>query len=109
MCGGGRWRDSAGVAGDVRDGNPWVCSHGTHTHEHGYGFHMGVGAGGPNFTHGLPVTSTTHQQVCKPTWVAGYGCSGYRYVWVDSESPTTNPHSQPQAGHVGFYIQFNYI
>ena len=22
------------------------------------GFHMGVGAGGPNFTHGLPVTST---------------------------------------------------
>ena len=46
----------------VRDGNPWVCSHGTHTHEHGYGFHMGVGAGGPKFTHGLPVMSTTHTQ-----------------------------------------------
>ncbi len=36
-------------------------SHGTRTHEHGYGFHAGVGLGGPKFTHGLPVTSTTDE------------------------------------------------
>ena len=32
---------------------------GTHTREPGYGFHAGVGAGGPIFTHGLPVTCPT--------------------------------------------------
>ena len=32
----------------------------TSTLECGCGFHMGVGAGGPNFTHGLPVTSTIY-------------------------------------------------
>jgi len=48
---------SAGVVGDACDGSPWVC---THTHERRYGFHMGVGAGGPKFTHGLPVTTHEH-------------------------------------------------
>jgi len=38
----------------------------THAHKNPYlecrcGFHMGVGAGGPNFTHGLPVTSTIYK------------------------------------------------
>jgi len=54
---------SAGVVGDARDGNPWVCSHSTHTHECRYRFHMGVGVGGPKFTHGLPVMSITGDMV----------------------------------------------
>ncbi len=41
-------------------GNPWVYSHGTRTHECGYGFYAGMGMGGPKFTHGLPVTNTSH-------------------------------------------------
>ena len=34
----------------------------TCTRTHGYGFHAGVGAGGPIFTHGLPVTGPTEDK-----------------------------------------------
>ena len=54
-CGGGRWwRDSAGVVGDVCDGNPWVCSHGTHTHERRYSFTWVWVQVDPNLPMGYP-------------------------------------------------------
>ena len=54
----------------------------THTCESGYRFHAGVDAGGPIFTHGLPVMGPNHifsllpfllflpiQQVISPGWL----------------------------------------
>ena len=54
-------REGRGYSDDVMSQVPIPTPTETHTRECGYGFHADVGAGGPIFTHGLPVTGPSHK------------------------------------------------